>query len=180
MMHPFEKKYKEIVAPSLKEQFGYQSIYQIPRIVKVTLNVGLGSALKDAQYGDIVADSLTRMTGQKPIKTRAKKSIAGFKIREGLVIGMKVTLRKKRMLDFLEKLVTFVLPRARDFRGLDMKAIDRNGNLSIGIKESSAFPEIKSEELEKIHGLEVAISTNAKTRAEGVALFTLLGFPFKK
>lgn len=180
MPHSFEKKYRERGVPALKEMFGYTNLYQIPKVVRVTLNVGLGSGLKDAQYLDVVTETLTRITGQKPVKTRAKKSVAGFKIREGQVIGMKVTLRKKRMLDFLLKLVTFALPRVRDFRGLDSKAVDKNGNLSIGFRESAAFPEIRSDEIEKIHGLEVAISTNAKTREEGIALFTLLGFPFKK
>lgn len=180
MKHPFEKKYTENVVPALKKQFGYMNAYQVPRIVKVTVNVGLGSALKDPNHLEVVADSLARITGQKPVKTRAKKSIAGFKIREGLAIGMKVTLRKKHMLDFLYKLSMFALPRVRDFHGLDIKSIDEKGNFSIGFRESSAFPEVKSDELEKIHGLEVAITTNAKTRQEGVVLFTLLGFPFKK
>lgn len=179
-MHPFEKKYIEEVIPALTKKFGYANRYQVPKITKATVNVGLSRALKDPNYMEVVTDSVTRITGQKPVKTRAKKSIAGFKIRQGLVIGMKVTLRKKRMLDFLQKLIMFALPRVRDFRGLDVKAIDARGNFSIGFRESSAFPEVKSDELEKIHGLEVAISTNAKTREEGVALFTLLGFPFKK
>lgn len=180
MMHPFDKKYKEDVIPALKERFGYANRYQVPRIITVTLNVGLGRALKDANYSEVVTDSLTRITGQKPVTTRSKKSIASFKIREGQIIGMKVTLRKKRMLDFLMKLVTVVLPRVRDFRGLDIKAVDATGNLSIGFRESTAFPEVRSDELENIHGLEVAISTNAKSKEEGAALFTLLGFPFKK
>ena len=179
-MHPFEKKYNEAVVPALIKRFGYTNRYQVPKVNKATVNVGLSRALKDANYMDAVIDSLTRITGQKPVKTRAKKSIAGFKIREGLVVGMKVTLRKKRMLDFLHKLIMFALPRVRDFRGLDMKAIDAHGNFSIGFRESSAFPEVKSDELEKIHGLEISITTNAKTREEGAALFNLLGFPFKK
>lgn len=179
-MHSFEEKYKTVVVPELKKKFGYTNLYQVPKIVKVTLNVGLGRALKQLEYSGVVADSLMRITGQRPVKTRAKKSIAGFKIREGQVIGTKVTLRKARMLDFLQKLITFALPRVRDFRGLDQKGVDQKGNLSIGFKDSSAFPEVKSDELEKIHGLEVTITTNAKSREEGVALFTLLGFPFKK
>ena len=180
MTHPFEQKYQEEVIPALKSRFGYANRYQVPKIMKVTLNVGLGHALKDANYQEVVTDSLTRITGQKPITTRAKKSIASFKIREGQVIGMKVTIRKKRMLDFLTKLVTVVLPRVRDFRGLDIKAVDARGNLSIGFRESTAFPEVRSDELENTHGLEVTISTNAHSRDEGAALFTLLGFPFKK
>ncbi len=179
-MHSFETKYTSSVVPELKKRFGYTNSFQVPRLVKITLNVGLGHSLKDASFVETVQDSLTKIAGQKPIKTKAKKSIASFKIREGQVIGMKVTLRKKRMMDFAEKLVHFALPRVRDFRGLDPKAIDEKGNLSLGFKENISFPEVKSDEIEKIHGLEVTLTTTAKTREEGVAFFTLLGFPFKK
>ncbi len=179
-MHPLETVYKTTVVPGLKEKFGYTNIYQTPKILKVSINVGLGRALKDPSYLEVVADSLEKITGQKPVKTRAKKSIAGFKIREGQVVGMKVTLRKQRMMDFVSKLLSFALPRVRDFRGLDSKAIDARGSLTIGFKENIAFPEVKSDEIEKVHGLEVTITTNAKSREEGMALFTLYGFPFKK
>ncbi|MBI4600214.1 50S ribosomal protein L5 [Candidatus Uhrbacteria bacterium] len=179
-MHPFETLYKTNVIPGLKERFGYANLYQTPKIVKVSINVGLGRALKDPAYLEVVADSLEKITGQKPIKTRAKKSIASFKIREGQVVGMKVTLRKKRMMDFVAKLLMFALPRVRDFRGLDSKAVDARGGLTIGFRENIAFPEVKSDEIEKVHGLEVTITTNAKSREEGLALFTLFGFPFKK
>lgn len=179
-MHPLEKKYTEDVVPALQKKFGYTNVHQVPKLLKVTVNVGLGRALKDAAFLEIVTESLTRITGQKPVKTKAKKSIAGFKIREGQVIGMKVTLRKKRMLDFLTKVISYALPRVRDFRGLDLKGVDSHGNLSIGFRENSSFPEVKSDEIEKLHGLELTITSNAKTRDEGVALFTLLGFPFKK
>lgn len=179
-MHPLETVYKTKVVPGLKSQFGYTNMYQTPKIVKVSVNVGLGRALKDPSYLEIVSDSLEKITGQKPVKTRAKKSIAGFKIREGQVIGMKVTLRKQRMMDFVTKLLTFALPRVRDFRGLDSKGIDARGSLTIGFRENIAFPEVKSDEIEKVHGLEITITTNAKSREEGLALFTLFGFPFKK
>lgn len=179
-MHLLEKKYKEEIVPALQKKFGYTNVHRVPKLLKVTVNVGLGRALKDASFLEIVIDSLTRITGQKPVKTKAKKSIAGFKIREGQIVGMKVTLRKKRMLDFLTKVISFALPRVRDFRGVDVKGVDAHGNLSVGFRENSSFPEVKSDEIEKLHGLELTITSNAKTREEGVALFTLLGFPFKK
>jgi len=179
-MHSLEQTYKTTVVPALKEKFGYKNMYQVPKLVKVSLNVGLGKALKDPSYLEIVSDSLEKITGQKPVKTRAKKSIAGFKIREGQVVGMKVTLRKARMMDFVAKLLSFALPRIRDFRGLDKKGVDAHGSLTIGFRENIAFPEVKSDEIEKVHGLEVTITTNAKNREEGVAFFTLFGFPFKK
>lgn len=179
-MHPLVTLYTTKVIPGLKETFGYTNAHQIPRLVKVSVNVGLGSGLKDPSYLETVSDSLEKITGQKPVKTRAKKSIAGFKIREGQVVGMKVTLRKARMMDFVLKLITFALPRVRDFRGLESKAVDAHGSLTIGFRENIAFPEVKSDEIEKIHGLEVTITTSAHNRDEGVALFTLLGFPFKK
>jgi large subunit ribosomal protein L5 len=179
-MHPLETLYKTSVVPKLQKQFGYASPYQVPRLMKVSVNVGLGRALKDPAYLEVVSDSLEKITGQKPVKTRAKKSVAGFKIREGQVIGMKVTMRKARMMDFVFKLLMFALPRVRDFRGLDSKAVDAHGSVTIGFRENIAFPEAKSDEIEKIHGLEVTITTTAKSREEGLALLTLLGFPFKK
>ncbi|MDO8490279.1 MAG: 50S ribosomal protein L5 [bacterium] len=172
--------YKEIVIPELKKQFGFTNAIQVPKITKVTLNVGVGKSLKDPNFISMVEDSITRIAGQKPIRTKAKKSIASFKVREGQVIGLTVTLRKQRMLDFLNKLLNVALPRVRDFRGLDIKGIDKQGNLNIGFRENLAFPEIKSDEIERTHGLEVNITTTAKSFEQGAALFTLLGFPFKK
>lgn len=174
------EKYKTTIVPELKKQLGLKNDFQVPRVMKVTLNVGVGKSLKDANYIAIVEDSLTRISGQKPVRTKAKKSIASFKIREGLVIGLMVTLRKKRMYDFLEKLVNVALPRVRDFRGLDPKIIDKQGNLNVGFRENLAFPEIKSDEMEHTHGLEVNITTNAGSKEKGLALFTLMGFPFRK
>ena len=175
-----QEKFKKKIIPELKKQFGLKNDLEVPKIEKVVLNVGLGKSLKDANFLDNVESTLMRITGQKPIKTKAKKSISNFKIRKGMVIGMKVTLRGQRMYDFLEKLVDVVLPRVRDFRGLTAKAIDQGGNLNIGIKEHLAFPEIKADEIEKLHGLEIAVVTTAKNREEGRALLTAFGFPFKE
>ncbi|MCX6745029.1 MAG: 50S ribosomal protein L5 [Candidatus Parcubacteria bacterium] len=172
--------YFKKAVPELKKQFGYKNEMQVPKLEKVVLNVGLSKGLKDATFIDTVESTLTRITGQKSIKTKAKKSISNFKIRQGMIIGMKVTLRGKRMYDFVEKLIKVTLPRVRDFRGLDPKALDNKGNLNIGIQEHISFPEIRSDEIEKIHGLEVAIVTTAKKRDEAKALLSALGFPFKE
>ncbi len=178
-MSTFLETYKNEIVPALKKQLGCANDRQIPALVKVVLNVGVGRSLKDPNFLELVETSLTRISGQKPVRTRAKKSIAAFKIREGMVVGFCVTLRKKRMSDFIQRFVAFALPRTRDFRGIDQKSIDEHGNMSIGIKESIIFPEIKSDEFEKNHGLEVCIHTTAKTKEEGLALFRALGFPFK-
>ncbi len=172
--------YKKEIIPELKKEFGYKNNMQVPKLEKVVLNAGLGKGLKDSTFIDNVENTLTRITGQKPIKTKAKKSISNFKIREGMVIGMKVTLRDKRMFDFIEKLIKITLPRVRDFRGLSLDSVDKEGNLNIGIKEHISFPEIKADEIERLHGLEIAIVTTAKDKKEGIALFKALGFPFKK
>ncbi len=174
------EQYNKNVKPALKEKFSYKNDMAIPKIVKISLNVGVGRFTKEKSYLENVAHNLARITGQKPIMTKAKKSISAFKVREGTVIGVAVTLRGNRMYDFLEKLITVTFPRVRDFRGVDPKKVDRAGNLSVGFREHIAFPEIKADEVENIHGLEVNIATTARTHAEGVELFTLLGFPFKK
>lgn len=176
----FETRFKKHGIPHLRSELGLTNDLQVPRIVKMTVNVGVGKSLKDANYIALVEDSLIRITGQKPVRTKAKKSVSGFKIRQGQVVGLTVTLRKRRMYDFLEKLLAFALPRARDFRGLSAKAIDAQGNLSIGFKEHLAFPEIRSDEIDRVHGLEVAISTTALTQERGRALFRVLGFPFSE
>lgn len=176
----FSHRYTTVVVPALMKEWGYMNALQVPKVIKVTVNVGVGKALKDSNILDSVEHSLLRITGQKPVRTKAKKSIANFKVRQGVVLGVKVTLRKKRMYDFLEKLVAVALPRIRDFRGLELSSVDAQGNLSIGFKENLAFPEIKSDEIEHTHGLEITISTNAHSYDRGVALFSLLGFPFKK
>ncbi|OGY41368.1 MAG: 50S ribosomal protein L5 [Candidatus Buchananbacteria bacterium RBG_13_36_9] len=175
----FQENYKKKIIAELKKQFGYKNDLQVPKTEKVVINAGLGKGLKDASFIENVENTLLRITGQKPLKTKAKKSISNFKIRQGMVIGMKVTLRGKRMYDFIAKLVKVTLPRVRDFRGLSSKAMDKKGNFNIGINEHLAFPEIKADEIEKLHGLEIAIVTNAKTKEEGKALLVALGFPFK-
>ena len=172
--------YQKKVIPELKKEFGYINDMQVPKLEKVVLNVGLGKGLKEANFTENVEGTLLRITGQKALQTKAKKSISNFKIRQGMVIGLKVTMRGQRMWDFVEKLIRITLPRVRDFRGLDLKTLDKHGNLNIGIKEHLAFPEIKADEIEKLHGLEIAVVTTAKSRAEGQALLLALGFPFKE
>ncbi|MEK7619536.1 MAG: 50S ribosomal protein L5 [Patescibacteria group bacterium] len=179
-MNDFSSHYKTVVVPALREKFGLSNPLSVPKVTRVTLNVGVGKSLKDPAVLEIVQDSLSRITGQRPVKTKAKKSIASFKVRKGQVIGFSVTLRKRHMEDFLSKLIHVALPRVRDFRGLEQSSIDQSGNFSIGFRENLAFPEIKSDEIERTHGLEVSIATTAKNRETGLALFTLLGFPFKK
>jgi large subunit ribosomal protein L5 len=174
-----QQEYNKIIAPKLKEEFGYKNANAIPTVKSITLNVGLGPGLKEAKYIETAQQTLTRISGQKPVQTKARKSISGFKIREGLVIGMKVTLRGKRMWDFLEKLLRVTLPRVRDFRGLSPKSFDGRGNYSMGFKEHIAFPEISSDEIETIHGLQVTISTSAKTDEEAKSLLTHMGLPIK-
>lgn len=171
--------YKTKTVPALKETFGYKNMMAVPKIEKVVLNVGLGKGLTDSSYIETAENTLKRISGQKPVPTRAKKSISNFKIREGMVIGMKVTLRGEKMYEFLDKLVHITLPRVRDFRGLSPKAIDKDGNFNIGIKEHISFPEISADEVEKVHGLEISIVTTAHSREEGRALFESLGFPLK-
>lgn len=174
------EKYRKEIMPALKADLGLKNDLAVPRLEKVVVSVGTGQGLRDPRFNEVVEDTLIRITGQKPVKTSAKKSIATFKIRAGMKVGMKVTLRGQRMYDFIDKLVNITLPRIRDFRGLEAKLMDGQGNLSIGLKEHLAFPEIKSDEVEKIHGLQVTIITTAKTDAIGLALFKKLGFPIKE
>jgi large subunit ribosomal protein L5 len=161
------------------KDFGYANANAVPKITKVTLNVGLGKGLKDAKFLETAEATLRRITGQSPVKTKARKSIAAFKIREGMVIGMKVTLRGKRMWDFLEKLVTVSIPRIRDFRGLTPIGFDETGNYTLGFPEHTAFPEIRTDEIEVIHGLQATISMTTASEAEGKNMLKSLGFPFK-
>lgn len=174
------KKYQEEITPKLMAKFGYKNKMAVPKIEKVSLNVGINSRNTDGGYNEAVENTLIRITGQKPIKTKAKKAISAFKVRENMVVGMKVTLRGQRMYDFLDKLINISIPRIRDFRGLNITAVDGQGNLNLGFKEHNVFPEIRSDEIERIHGLEISIATTAKNRAEGLALFELLGFVFQK
>ena len=172
--------YKEQMVPVIMKEHGYQNRLAVPRFTKITLNVGLGQGIKDAKYLEAAEQTLRRISGQQPVKTRARLSISNFKIRKGMIIGMKVTMRGKRMWNFLEKLIKITLPRVRDFRGLPSDAFDRQGNYSIGMREHMAFPEIRPDEIETIHGLEITIGTNAKTQKEGKILLDAIGFPFKK
>ena len=172
--------YQKEIIPKLQKEFGYKNVHAVPTIKTVTLNVGLGAGLKDARFLETAEKTLIRITGQKPVKTKARISISTFKIREGMIVGMKVTLRGKRMWTFLEKLLMISLPRVRDFRGLPEKAFDGRGNYSIGFKEHIAFPEIRSDEIELLHGLQVTLATSAKTDNEAKALLTHLGLPLVK
>jgi large subunit ribosomal protein L5 len=176
----FKEKYQKVIVPQLETEFGFKNKFLVPRLTKVVLNVGFGHQAKEKEFIANVATGLTKIAGQKPVFTAAKKSVSAFKIREGLIIGSKVTLRGQRMYDFIDRLVNVTFPRVRDFRGLDEKAVDKTGNLTVGFKEHISFPEIRAEEVDNVFGLEVCIGTSAKNRAEGLALFRLLGFPFKK
>jgi len=172
--------YQKKAAPALKERFGRKNILAVPRLLKATVNVGVGRLTKDRPFIDGVAAEVAAITGQRAVLNAAKKSISAFKVRQGDIVGVMAVLRGQRMYDFVEKLINITLPRVRDFRGLDESMVDGRGNLTIGFREHTAFPEVKMEQVEKVHGLEVTITTNAKSRAEGLALLKLLGFPFKK
>ncbi|HLD84230.1 MAG TPA: 50S ribosomal protein L5 [Coxiellaceae bacterium] len=174
-----EKKYKTEVVKTLQKTFNYKSAMQAPRITKITLNMGLGEAVEDKKIVNFALDDMTKIAGQKPITTLARKSIAGFKIREEWPIGCKVTLRRKKMYEFLERLISIAIPRIRDFRGLSAKSFDGRGNYSLGIKEQIVFPEIQYDKIDKIRGLDVTITTNAKNDEEARALLKAFGFPLK-
>jgi large subunit ribosomal protein L5 len=171
--------YNETVVPTLKEKFKYTNPMQVPKIEKIVLNMGLGEAIHNIKIIDSAVEELKQISGQQPVVTRAKKSIASFKLREGMPIGCMVTLRKIRMYDFLNKLVNIALPRVRDFRGISGKAFDGAGNYSLGIKEQLIFPEIEYDKIDKIKGLNVSIVTTAKSNEEGKELLKLMGMPFK-
>lgn len=178
-MSQIKEKYQKEVAPKLQEQFNFKNPYQIPRVEKIVLNMGLGEAIQNMKILDTAVEELKAIAGQKPVITRAKKSIAAFKLREGMPIGCMVTLRRQHMWDFLNKLVNIALPRVRDFRGISGKAFDGNGNYSLGIKEHIIFPEIDYDKIDKIKGLNVSIVTSARNDEEGKSLLKLLGMPFK-
>ena len=184
MEKTLQKKYQKEVAPALTKKFGYGNPLQIPRIVKVVVNSGIGKRSSDPAFAEKIlpeiANSFARIVGQKPAMTSAKKSIAGFKIRQGQTVGLKATLRGKRMFDFITRLIAVALPRVRDFRGIDLKSIDKNGNLNIGIKEHIVFPEVDSDAVKFDFGIEVSIISNAKCREEAIELYRLLGIPLKK
>lgn len=174
------KKYNEIVVPALKEQFQYKNIHQIPKLEKVVLNMGLGEAVQTPKIVEGAVEQLMVIAGQKPVITRAKKSIAGFKLREGMPIGCMVSLRRERMWAFIERLISIALPRVRDFRGISTKAFDRHGNYTLGIKEQLIFPEIDFDKIDKIRGFNITIVTTSKNDEEAKFLLEQLGFPFRK
>ncbi len=174
-----KEKYEKEIVPELTETFGYQNSMQVPGLEKIVLNIGLGEAIKNVKLLDSAAADLALIAGQKPVITKARKSIAAFKLREGMPIGCMVTLRRQKMYDFLEKLVNITLPRVRDFRGISGKAFDGNGNYSLGIKEHIIFPEIDYDKTDSIKGLNISIVTTAKTDKEGKELLRLFGMPFK-
>lgn len=172
--------YEADVMPALREQFGYSNVMQIPRLTKMVINIGLGEALTDANALDRASEDITLISGQKPVITRAKKSIANFRLREGNAIGVAVTMRGARMYEFLDRLVTAALPRIRDFQGLNPNAFDGRGNYSLGVREQLIFPEIEYDRVDKVRGMQVTIVTTARTDEEGRKLLELMGFPFSK
>ena len=172
--------YNETVVKQLQEQFNYKSVMEVPRITKITLNMGVGEALTDKKVLENAMADMEKIAGQKPIVTKARKSVAGFKVREGWPIGCKVTLRSERMYDFLDRLITISIPRIRDFRGLNPKSFDGQGNYSMGIKEQIIFPEIEYDRVDKIRGMDVTITTSANTAEESRALLSAFKFPFRK
>lgn len=171
--------YRETVVPQLTEQFKYGSVMEVPRITKVTVNMGLGKALGDKKVLEAAVGELTEITGQKPIVTKARKSIAAFKLREGWPVGAKVTLRRDRMYEFLDRLISIAMPRIRDFRGVNGRAFDGRGNYTLGIKEQIIFPEIEYDKVDAIRGMDICISTTAKTDDEGRALLQAFRFPLR-
>lgn len=173
------KKYEEDVKKALKEKFGYENDHKIPRLNKIVLNMGVGEASHNSKIAEAIEAQLTKIAGQKCVVTKAKKSIASYKLREGMPVGAMVTLRGERMYDFLQKLISVVLPRIRDFRGISPKSFDGRGNYTLGLKEQALFPEIKYEEIDLVKGMNISIITTAETDDEGRALLTELGMPFK-
>ena len=179
-MSGLKERYKKEVIPSLMELYGYKNIMQVPRLDKVVLNIGLGEAIQDAKALEAAERDLADISGQHPIITRAKKSIASFRLRSGMTIGLKVTLRGERMYHFFDKLVNIALPRMREFHGVSRNSFDGRGNYTLGLKEQLVFPEVEYDKVDKVRGLEVSIGTTAKTDEEGRHLLELLGMPFVK
>ncbi|MDY0137331.1 MAG: 50S ribosomal protein L5 [Thiomicrospira sp.] len=179
-MARLKKVYKEQVVQKLVEQFGYKSVMEAPKLTKITVNMGVGEALADKKILDNALADMEVITGQKPVKTLARKSVAGFKVRQGWPIGCKVTLRGQVMYEFLDRLINIALPRVRDFRGVNPKAFDGRGNYTLGVKEQIIFPEIEFEKVDKMRGMDINIATTAKTDAEAKALLEAFNFPFKK
>ena len=179
-MNRLKEKYLKEVSPALMSKFNYKSVMQVPKVEKIVINMGVGDAVANAKALDNAVEELSLVTGQKPVVTRAKKSIAGFRLREGMPIGAKVTLRGERMYEFLDKLVTISLPRVRDFRGVSKKSFDGRGNYTLGVKEQLIFPEIDYDKVSKVRGMDIVIVTTANTDEEARELLTQLGMPFQK
>jgi len=179
-MAKLHEVYKDKVVADLQEKFGFSSVMQVPQIEKITLNMGVGEALADKKILDHAVADLTAISGQKPLITKARKSVAGFKVREGYPIGCKVTLRGERMWDFFERLVSIAIPRIRDFRGVSAKSFDGRGNYSMGVREQIIFPEIDYDKVDRVRGMDITITTSAKSDEEGRALLEAFNFPFKK
>ena len=178
-MARLQQYYRDTASKKLVDQFGYSSVMQVPRLVKVTLNMGVGEAVGDRKIMDNAVADMTRISGQKPVVTLARRSVAGFKIREGWPIGCKVTLRRERMYEFIDRLINVAIPRIRDFRGFSPRAFDGRGNYSLGVREQIIFPEIDYDKIDVIRGLDVAITTTARTDEEGRALLSAFSFPFR-
>ncbi|MEW6037493.1 MAG: 50S ribosomal protein L5 [Pseudomonadota bacterium] len=178
-MARLEDLYKEKVVPELMARFGYQSVMEVPRLVKITLNMGVGEAVADKKILQNAVEHMQAIGGQKPVVTHARKSIAGFKIREGMPVGCKVTLRRARMYEFLDRLISVAIPRIRDFRGLNPKAFDGRGNYSMGVREQIIFPEIDYDKIDAIRGMDITITSTAKSDAEAKALLEAFKFPFR-
>ena len=179
-MNSLKEKYQKEIVPALMEKFNYKSVMQVPKVEKIVINMGVGDAVKNAKALDSALEELAQLSGQKPGITRAKKSIAGFRLREGMPIGAKVTLRGERMYDFLQKLISVALPRVRDFRGISNKAFDGRGNYTLGVKEQLIFPEIDYDKVSKVRGMDIVIVSTANTDEEARELLTQFGMPFKK
>ena len=178
-MARLKEVYKKEIAPALVKQFGYKSVMQVPRIEKIVLNMGVGEAIGDKKLLENAAGDMQKIAGQKPVITKARKAIAGFKIREGYPIGCMVTLRQERMYEFLDRLVSIALPRVRDFRGVSGRSFDGRGNFNMGVKEQIIFPEIEYDKIDALRGMNITITTSAKTDAEAKALLAAFKFPFK-
>ncbi|PWU67461.1 MULTISPECIES: 50S ribosomal protein L5 [Gracilibacillus] len=179
-MNTLKEKYSNEIVSSLVEKFNYKSVMEVPKVEKIVINMGVGDAVQNSKALDSAVEELAQISGQKPVITRAKKSIAGFRLREGMPIGAKVTLRGERMFDFLQKLIDVSLPRVRDFRGISKKAFDGRGNYTLGVKEQLIFPEINYDKVSKVRGMDIVIVTTANSDEEAAELLTQLGMPFQK
>ena len=179
-MSRLQEQYKETIAPRLKDELGLSNVMEVPRITKITINMGVGETVGDRKILDRAMEDLTKIAGQKPVITRARKSVAAFKIRDGMAIGCKVTLRRERMYEFLDRLVNIAIPRVRDFRGLSAKAFDGRGNFNMGVREQIIFPEVDYDEVDAIRGMNITITTSARNDEEGRALLAAFDFPFRK